>query len=65
MLVETPNNRQLFVSMHSEDFIKGLLYTNNENIKIIRINRDKNINKMKILKNDDIKRMRIILFQSW
>ncbi|GHT22417.1 hypothetical protein AGMMS49953_01200 [Endomicrobiia bacterium] len=55
MLAETPNNRQLFVSTHSEDFIKGLLNANNENVKIIRINRDKNINKMSILKNDDIK----------
>jgi hypothetical protein len=57
MLAEASNNRQLFISTHSEDFIKGLLDTNSENVKIIRINRDKNINKMNILKNDDIKRL--------
>jgi predicted ATPase len=57
MLAKNTKHRQLFVSTHSEDFIKGLLDTNNENVKIIRINRDENINKMNILKNDDIKHL--------
>jgi predicted ATP-dependent endonuclease of OLD family len=50
-----PNNRQLFISTHSEDFLKGLLDADNENIKIIRINREENINHMNILNNEDIK----------
>jgi len=51
----TPNNRQLFISTHSEDFLKGLLDADNENIKIIRINREDNINHMNILRNEEIK----------
>lgn len=51
----TPNNRQLFLSTHSEDFLKGLLDADNENVKIIRIDREENINHMSILKNDEIK----------
>lgn len=33
-----PNNRQLFISTHSEDFLQGLLDADNENITVIRIN---------------------------
>lgn len=50
-----PNHRQLFISTHSEDFLKGLLDANNDNIKIIRIDRVKDINNMCILDNSDIK----------
>lgn len=52
-----PINRQLFISTHSEDFLKGLLDADNENVKIIRINREGNINHMSILNNDDIKNL--------
>lgn len=51
----TPNDRQLFISTHSEDFLKGLLDANNSNVKIIRINREHNINFMNILNNEQIK----------
>ena len=51
----TPNKRQLFISTHSEDFLKGLIDADNENVKIIRINREGNINHMNILNNDDIR----------
>lgn len=53
----TPKERQIFISTHSEDFLKGLLDANNENVKIIRINREGNINHMSILNNDDIKNL--------
>lgn len=53
----TPSNRQVFISTHSEDFLKGLLDADNENVKIIRINREENINHMSILNNDDIKNL--------
>lgn len=53
----TPKERQIFISTHSEEFLKGLLDANNENVKIIRINRDGNINHMSVLNNDDIKNL--------
>lgn len=50
-----PNGRQIFISTHSEDFLKGLLDADNENVKIIRISREGNINHMNILNNEEIK----------
>ena len=52
-----PSNRQLFISTHSEDFLQGLLDADNENVTIIRINRDGNINRMSVLNNNEIKRL--------
>lgn len=52
-----PNNRQLFISTHSEDFLQGLLDADNENVTVIRINREDSINKMSILQNDKIKEL--------
>lgn len=52
-----PNNRQLFISTHSEDFLQGLLDADKENVTVIRINREDNINKMSILQNDKIKEL--------
>ncbi|TQS83475.1 hypothetical protein A3207_07725 [Candidatus Methanomassiliicoccus intestinalis] len=52
-----PNNRQLFISTHSEDFLQGLLDADNENVTVIRINRVGNINKMSILENNEIKKL--------
>lgn len=51
----TPNSRQLFISTHSEDFLKGLLEADNDNIKIFRIDREENINHMNFLANNDIR----------
>lgn len=51
-----PNNRQLLISTHSEDFLQGLLDADNENVTVIRINREGNINKMNVLKNEEIKK---------
>jgi hypothetical protein len=52
-----PNNRQLFVSTHSEDFLQGLLDADSENTTVIRINRKGNINCMSILQNSEVKRL--------
>lgn len=52
-----PYNRQLFISTHSEDFLQGLLDADNENVTVVRINRDGNTNKMNVLKNNEIKKL--------
>ena len=52
-----PDNRQLLISTHSEDFLQGLLDANSENVTVIRINRDSNINRMSVLQNDKIKKL--------
>ena len=52
-----PDNRQLLISTHSEEFLKGLLDANSENVIVIRINRDSNINRMSVLQNDKIKKL--------
>lgn len=58
MLVNNnPDNRQLLISTHSEDFLKGLLDADSENVTVIRINRDSNINRMSVLQNDKIKKL--------
>lgn len=52
-----PNNRQLLISTHSEDFLQGLLDADNENVTVIRINRVDNLNKMSVLQSDGIKKL--------
>jgi len=49
------NGGQLFISTHSEDFLKGVLDTGSEHVRIIRINRKGNINQMNVLENQDLK----------
>ena len=51
-----PEDRQLFISTHSEDFLQGLLDSDTQNVTIIRINRKNDINKMSILQHDEIKK---------
>ena len=52
-----PEERQLFISTHSEDFLQGLLDADNEHVTIIRINRVGNINNMSVLSNDRIEEL--------
>lgn len=47
--------KQLFVSTHSEDFLQGLLDSDNDNVIVVRINRNENINRISILQNEKIK----------
>ena len=51
---DLPSERQLFLATHSEDFLKGLLDANINNLKIIRIQRDGSINKVSSLTSLDI-----------
>lgn len=52
-----PDNRQLLISTHSEDFLQGLLDAETENIIVIRIDREGSINKMSVLQNNEIKKL--------
>lgn len=52
-----PDNRQLFISTHSEDFLQGLLDADSDNVTVIRINRENDINKMSVLENSKIKEL--------
>lgn len=52
-----PDNRQLFISTHSEDFLQGLLDADSDNVTVIRINRENCINKMSVLQNSKIKEL--------
>lgn len=51
---DLPTKRQLFLSTHSEHFLKGLLDSNNQNLKIIRIQREQDVNKVSVLNSQDI-----------
>jgi len=58
MLVKNkPNDRQFFISTHSEDFLKGLLDADSENVRIVRIERDGDVNYIKELNNDGVKKL--------
>lgn len=58
MLVKNkPNDRQLFISTHSEDFLKGLLDADSDNVKIVRIDRKKDVNHIKVLDNEGVKNL--------
>lgn len=48
--------RQLFISTHSEDFLKGLIDIENENVKVVRMDRRDTVNHIKILSNQEIKK---------
>lgn len=52
-----PEQRQLIISTHSEDFLQGILDACNENVTIIRINRVNEINHMSILSNTEIEKL--------
>ncbi len=47
--------RQIFISTHSSDLIKGILESNNDNVNLIRISRNGATNSPSLLDNDDIK----------
>lgn len=47
-------DRQIFISTHSSDLIKGILESNNKNVNLIRIQRNKENNLGSLLNNKDI-----------
>ena len=56
IIIEALNDsQQMFISTHSEEFLKGLLETNSDRVKIIRIERDGNSNSIYVLDNKKIK----------
>lgn len=50
------SERQIFISTHSSDLIKGILESKNENVNIVRISREGKINSAALLDNIDIKK---------
>lgn len=52
---DLPTDRQLFLATHSEDLLKGLLDSGNQNIKVVRIRREGVINNIHLLDKNDIK----------
>ncbi len=54
---DLPSSRQLFLATHSEDFLKGLLDANINNLKVIRIQRENNINRASLLTSADIEQI--------
>lgn len=52
-----PNDRQLLIATHSEDFLQGLLDADNDNVIIARINRNDVINQISVLQSEQIKKL--------
>ena len=52
---DLPPGRQLFITTHSGDFLKGLLDASKDNLKIIRIQRQETLNKVSVLDSTGIK----------
>ncbi len=52
---ELPSDKQLFLSTHSEDFLKGLIDKHTDRVKIIRIQRDGSTNRISELNSNDMK----------
>lgn len=55
MLVNNlPSERQLFVSTHSEDLLKGMINEKSSNVKVVRITRDGTVNRVCQLDSNQI-----------
>ncbi|GAB3961268.1 hypothetical protein GCM10028805_60260 [Spirosoma harenae] len=52
---DLPPDKQLFLSTHSEDLLKGLIDKNSDRVKVIRINRQGDKNDFNELDSDSIK----------
>lgn len=58
MLVkEVPDNRQLIIATHSGDFLRGLLDSNSQRVRIVRVQRNGSVNPIKELDNAGIRRV--------
>lgn len=53
-IVELSHGKQCFISTHSIDFIKGILESDSQRVKLIKIERTENINTFKIVDRDII-----------
>jgi ABC-type branched-subunit amino acid transport system ATPase component len=55
MLVdETPDDRQIFLSTHSGDFLRGVLESGSARVRVLRIDREGNTNKVRALDSEGI-----------
>ncbi|MCR9065613.1 MAG: AAA family ATPase [Cytophagales bacterium] len=54
---DLPSDRQMFIATHSQDFLQGLLESDDNKLRIIRIQRDGNINKVHELTNLELKKI--------
>jgi len=54
---ESPSGRQFFLATHSGDFLRGLLDSQSNRVRIIRIQRNGDVNPVKELDNDGIKKV--------
>jgi hypothetical protein len=52
-----PQGTQVFLATHSSDILQGLLETNNNATKVIRITRRENVNQAKVIDQSDIKKL--------
>jgi len=52
-----PLNRQLFLATHSGDFLKGLLDSNSDRVRIVRVQRKESKNPIKELDNAGVKQV--------
>ena len=53
-IVELSHDKQCFISTHSIDFIKGILESGSQRVKLIKIDRTRNINMFNIIDGDVI-----------
>jgi energy-coupling factor transporter ATP-binding protein EcfA2 len=51
---DTPKEKQIFIATHSEDFLKGLLDSKSNRVKVLRINRKDSINPVIELTKEEI-----------
>lgn len=56
-LVELSNEKQLFLCTHSDSLLKGLLDTDSDRLKVIRVTRENDKNSFTILDNAQLKNM--------
>lgn len=57
MVVDAHTHKQLFISTHSGDVLRGVLDANSPNVRVIRIRRDGNVNIATQLNNSDVKKV--------
>ena len=57
LVLDRAKERQLFIATHSTDIVRGVLETENQDIRVIRIRRNGSTNTIRLLSNDRIKQL--------
>jgi len=55
LVAEKPPHKQLLLATHSGDFLRGVLESDSDSVKVIRIRRDGNVNRVSQLDHDNIR----------